>query len=58
MHYSYVDWREAIDLANIDWDSLNIRVMVVLEKHVGIDTSTLGTIKVTEHRIGLELNTK
>lgn len=55
---AYLDWRESMDRSRISCAKLMRRIMVALEKHVGMYTSTVGTIKKTEDGIDLNPKTK
>lgn len=49
---------DSIDQSYTHCASFNRRIMAVVAKHVGMYTSTLGTIKPTEYRIILQLKMK
>ena len=52
------DWRQEVDLSHIDYEPLRCRILEMLTKHERMWDGSLGTIKVTEHRIDLEPDTK
>ena len=52
------DWERTLDLAHIEDEGLQRKIKQVLRKHSTMWDGTLGTIKVTEHRIEVEPGTK
>ena len=55
---STTDWKKEVDLSHIGDETLKSRIFKMLSKHEKMWDGSLGTIKVTEHRIELEPGTK